>query len=151
MSRPVVNFPIVLTRDVRQSIESMLLDPETRKGLIKRLKAILLMAESADTADVARLLGVNAPAVYRWRKAFAKNGLAGLCPERRPMPFRKYGPDVTEAILRIVETPPPPTARWWTAHLIAAQLDGVPWQFVSAFLRRRSIDLRAGRRMRFRY
>lgn len=151
MSRPSTKFPVILTTDERQAIEAMLLDPEIRKGLVKRLKAVLLMADSADVTDIVRLLHVRHPAIYRWRKTFAQKGLAGLCPPRRPMPHRKYGPEVAESILHIVSTPPPDGTRWWTAKHIAAQLNDVPWQYVSAFLRRRCIDLRSGKRTRFRY
>lgn len=151
MSRPRSNHPIVLTADERQIIESMLLDPETRKRRIKRLKAVLLMADGVEPTEAAALLRVSGATVLQWRKILATGGIALLLPPRRPTPARRYGPEIADKILALVATPPPPGVRWWTAKLIAAQLTGVPWHYVSAFLRRRCIDPRASRRTRYRY
>lgn len=151
MSGPTYAAPLHITDDDRADLELMV----HRKGLNRshflRASAILLSGDGITPTDVAGMLNVTPGMVRRWRRIFVREGLSGLFRKRRVQQPRKYPPAVKEAILAIAAQPPPPGKRWWTAKLIASQLQGVPHSYVWNVIRNSDIDLREGRRSTYRY
>jgi transposase len=143
---------IRLTPVDRATLEQRLLEHSLPSNLRLRATALLMSDKGMTPSRIARMLGVSLCAVSTWRTLFVRKGIAGLM-ERKPRrpPHRKYGLEVKAAILRLAATEPPTGERWWTAKLIAAQLDGIPKRFVWQVINSAGIDLRAGRRRTYRY
>lgn len=127
-------------------------------ALYQRARTVLLAAEAGlSGAAIARALGLHPNTIRRWLGAFARGGVAALAPKRRGGRARQFGPDVTEALLRLLREPPARPdrpARYWTLRELAAELQrtgvvaaisietirrllserGIPWQSARAGL-----------------
>lgn len=141
---------IRLTTDERAEIDDRLISGQLPKAWIARVMVILLSDDGIAPHDISKLANVSPQRVSHWRRVYQRHGLDGLLKKRRSMP-RRYGPEITDAILALAAKPPPPGERWWTAKLIAEKISHVPWKHVSTVIRKAGIDLRAGRRRKFRY
>ncbi len=82
---------------------------------VQRVRIILSSAERLPVAEVARLAGVSRPAVWRWQRRFAEEGVEGLLRDKTRPPGR--APLPPETIARVVamtcqEEAPGETAHW---------------------------------------
>ena len=67
---------------------------------VHRVRIILSSAERLPVAEVARLAGVSRPAVWRWHRRFAEEGVGGLLRDKTRPPGRVPLPP--ETIARVV-------------------------------------------------
>src|ERR687891_992025 len=74
--------PITLSDADRLALERLQRSPSAPAGLVRRARAVLLMAADVSGADIARHVGYTAVQVSRIRRRFAEAGIAGL--EDRP-------------------------------------------------------------------
>ena len=82
---------------------------------VQRVRIILSSAERLPVAEVARLAGVSRPAVWRWQRRFAEEGVDGLLRDKTRPPGR--APLPPETIARVVamtcqEEAPGETTHW---------------------------------------
>ena len=119
--------------------------PTTEQRQAFRARIVLLAAEGRATRSIARELHTMPRTVSGWRGRFAREGLAGLADRHRSGTQRKYGADVCQRVLAVLDGPPPKGFARWTGGLIAQQLGNVHKQQVWRVLRDRKIDL-AGRK-----
>jgi hypothetical protein len=56
-----------------------------------------LMAQGMPANNAARLLGIPNPSLWKWRKAFARSGFAGLVPRVLPLARRAVAPSALAA------------------------------------------------------
>jgi hypothetical protein len=82
---------------------------------------VLLAADGAPNAQIARLAGVSLPTVTLWRSRYERSGMAGLDDEPRPGRPRVVD---HEAIIAATLTPPPKSlgVTHWSSRLLAARL-----------------------------
>jgi transposase len=92
-----------------------------RAGLAQRARIVLLAADGAPNAQIARLAGVSLPTVTLWRSRYERSGMAGLGDEPRPGRPRVVD---HEAIIAATLTPPPKSlgVTHWSSRLLAARL-----------------------------
>lgn len=60
---------------------------------VERARIVLLAADGLAAGEIAALVGCSEPTVIKWRKAYARRGLAGLVDAPRPGRPRVYGPE----------------------------------------------------------
>ena len=66
--RPTV--PIVLSATERARIEATMRPAKAEQRVVRRAQALLMMADGVPGTDIARLLGVHADTVQKWRRRF---------------------------------------------------------------------------------
>jgi transposase-like protein len=66
--RPTV--PIVLSADERLRIEAAMRPAKAEQRVVRRARALLMMADGVPGTDIARLLGVDVATVQKWRRRF---------------------------------------------------------------------------------
>lgn len=150
MRRKSYSAPPVLTADERRDLEQRLRRKNVSKHHVMRASMLLMLADGSLPNEIAAALNIRPEKVRHWRCIFARERLAGLFRQRRVRPPSKYQPIIQQTILAIAAGPPPHGARWWTAKLIAEQLDGVLPSYIHNVIRRSGIDLRAAWRHRIR-
>src|SRR5258708_34775744 len=64
--RPTV--PVVLSAEERARIEGMMRPAKAEQRIVRRAHALLMMADGGPGTDIARLLGVHADTVQKWRR-----------------------------------------------------------------------------------
>ncbi len=105
----------------RDVLESWLRSPCLRAGLAQRARIVLLAADGVGTGEIVHRVGVSKPAVIRWKRRYASDGIAGL--DDRPKSGR---PSVIDAMAIVLATLEPPPERLgvthWSSRLLAKQL-----------------------------
>jgi transposase len=85
-----------------------------------RSRIVLAAAESPNTSETARQLGVAVSSVRKWRNRFAEHRLDGLTDEPRPGQPRKItDAKVEEVIVKTLETTPKDATHWSTRSMAA--------------------------------
>lgn len=113
-----VSRAIIVSDSDRLELERLQRSPTAPAGVVRRARAVLLMAAALPGAEIARQVGYTAVQVSRIRRRFAEAGLAGL----HDLPRSGRPPIVTERkAARIVAlTLKPPTGgvtHWSTRDL----------------------------------
>ena len=78
--------------------------PSVRAGLAQRARIVLLAADGVGTGEIVHRVGVSKPAVIRWKRRYASDGLAGL--DDRPKSGRPPMIDPLAIVLATLEPPP---------------------------------------------
>jgi transposase len=105
----------------RAELESWLRAPSLRAGLAQRARIVLLAADGVGTGDIVHRVGVSKPAVIRWKRRYAADGLAGL--DDRPKSGRPPTIDPMGIVLATLEPPPERLGvTHWSSRLLAKQL-----------------------------
>src|SRR3954447_3980649 len=98
---------ITLSDSDRLALERLQRSPSAPAGLVRRARAVLLMADRVPGAAIARQVGYTAVQVSRIRRRFAEAGLDGL----NDQPRSGRPPTVTERktarIVALTLKPPP--------------------------------------------
>lgn len=110
--------PISLSAADRGELERLQRSPSTPAGLVRRARAVLLMAQQVPGTEIARLTGYNPVQISRIRRRFAEEGLAGL--QDRPRSGRP--PSISAAqrtriVALTLKAPPPGLSHWSTREL----------------------------------
>jgi transposase len=101
------------------------LDALDQHGVIQKLRAIIA-ASNLPTATVAEVLGVVVETIWRWAKAYEKDGLEGLYPKSRRAKPSKLNPDQKAEVLAWVDecrTPNNKAVHWTLERLRQAISD----------------------------
>jgi len=114
--------PLVLAAADRQEIERLQRSPSTAAGLMRRARAVLLMADNVSGTEVARLTGYTPVQVSRIRRRFAEEGFLGLLDK----PRSGRPPRMTEAksarIVALTLKPPPAGLTHWSTRELAERV-----------------------------
>jgi transposase/transcriptional regulator with XRE-family HTH domain len=87
---------------------------------VQRAWIVLFSAERLPVLEVARRAGVSRPAVWRWQRRFAEEGVDGLLRDKTRPPGKPPLPAVTVAkVLALTCTEPPGEATHWTGRAMA--------------------------------
>ena len=105
----------------RDVLEGWLRSPSLRAGLAQRARIVLLAADGVGTGEIVHRVGVSKPAVIRWKRRYASDGLAGL--GDRPKSGRPPRIDPMSIVLATLEPPPERLGvTHWSSRLLAKHL-----------------------------
>jgi hypothetical protein len=91
-------------RSDRAELEGWLRSPSLRAGLAQRARIVLLAAGGVGTNEIVHRVGVSKPAVIRWKRRYAAEGIAGL--DDRAKSGRPLSIDPMRIVLATLELPP---------------------------------------------
>ena len=121
MPRPATK--IVLSRDERQQLTSMLRRPKAQARYAERARIVLRAAEGVASAEIARQLGIGKAMVSKWRTRFEREGLDGLHDDHRPgRPPLLEEDQFRTRLLEQLDAPPPTGHARWDGTLLAKAL-----------------------------
>lgn len=127
--------PIVLPPEEREVLERTVRSRTVAHRTAQRARLLLLAAEGATDAQVARQVGVGVATVQRWRSRFTAERLAGLEDRpRRGRPPRYTEADRARVMSAVCTQAPPDGATHWTVRSLA-QATGVGRDTVHRILR----------------
>ena len=88
---------------------------------VVRARIILQSAERLPAQEVARRAGVSRPAVWRWQRRFAEQGVEGLLHDKPRVPGKAPLPSETvQRVLALTCSEPPGAVTHWTGRAMAA-------------------------------
>jgi transposase len=87
---------------------------------LQRANIILLSAERLAVLEAARRAGVSRPAVWRWQRRYAEQGVEGLLRDKTRKPGRAPLATTTVAkVLALTCSEPPGAVTHWTSRAMA--------------------------------
>ena len=105
--------PLVVSREERETLESVAHRSRTAPQLARRARIVLACADGFDNKVVARKLRMTPQTVGRWRGRFIADRLDGLYDEPRPGTPRKITDAQIESIvIRTLESKPRGATHW---------------------------------------
>ncbi|MEZ5941266.1 MAG: IS630 family transposase [Planctomycetaceae bacterium] len=113
---------IVLPAEVRSTLLKWSRSRKTEARLVQRAKIALLAAEGLQSKEIARRLKADPGTVKRWRRPFAKRGLAAIAKEaagRGRVPSPKL---VSKILEKATQEKPPGGATHWSTRTLAKRL-----------------------------
>jgi transposase-like protein len=113
---------VIVRDDDRARLEAIVGDRNRRHKHVQRARIVLLSADRLAVAAVARRVGVSRPAVWRWQRRFAEQGVGGLLRDKTRPPGTPPLP--AETVARVVAmtcAEPPGEATHWTGRAMAEQ------------------------------
>ena len=111
---------IILPPEDRARLAAVIQDRNSLQKHSQRARIILHSAEQRCVLDVARLSSVSRPAVWRWQKRFAEQGVDGLLRDKTRKPGKAPLPAKTVAkVLALPCSEPPGNATHWTGRAVA--------------------------------
>jgi transposase len=103
---------ILLSSDDRTRLTAVIQDRNRLHKHVQRAKIALHSAEGRCVLDVARLSGVSRPAVWRWQKRYAEQGVDGLLRDKTRKPGK--APVQAKTVAKVLALP------WhWTGRAVA--------------------------------
>jgi transposase len=111
---------IILSAENRLRLAAVIENRNSLQKHVQRARIVLHSAERRSVLDVARLSGVSRPAVWRWQKRFAEQGVDGLLRDKTRKPGKPPLPAKTVAkVLALPCSEPPGNATHWTGRAVA--------------------------------
>src|SRR5918999_3188983 len=111
--------PITLSDSDRLALERLQRSPNAPAGLVRRARAVLLMAEHVPGTEIARQVGYTAVQVSRIRRRFADSGIAGLANQPRSGRPPRVTERKTARIVALTLKPPPGGLTHWSTRDLA--------------------------------
>ena len=78
MANRIERCIVSLSAEQREELEALQRRPSVAAGLVKRARAILLLAEGASVSATGRLVGMQRRHLYKWIDRFRRDGALGL-------------------------------------------------------------------------
>ena len=69
---------VPVTSEQREELEALQRRPSAAAGLVKRARAILILAEGVSVSATGRLVGMQRRHLYKWIDRFRSLGVSGL-------------------------------------------------------------------------
>jgi transposase len=111
---------VELSDEQRAQLERIVRAQRSEQRLVKRARVVLLAAKGLTNEEIARVVGLSAHKVGKWRRRFAEQGMDGLLDRPRPGGPRRYGHDERLRVFQTACSPPPEGETQWTVRRIAA-------------------------------
>src|SRR5512132_181735 len=113
---------VIVSDDDRARLEAIVGDRNHSHKHVQRARIVLLSAERLAVAEVARRAGVGRPAVWRWQRRFAEQGVSGLRRDKtRPPGTPPLPADTVARVVAMTCAAPPGEATHWTGRAMAKQ------------------------------
>ena len=77
---------VIVSDGDRARLEAIVRDRNHSHKHVQRARVVLLSGERLAVAEVARRAGVSRPAVWRWQRRFAEQGVSGLLRDKTRPP-----------------------------------------------------------------
>ena len=111
---------IILFPEDRARLAAVIGDRNNPQKHVQRAQIVLHSAEKRSVLDVARRSGVSRPAVWRWQRRYAEQGVDGLLRDKTRKPGKTPLPAKTVAkVLALPCSEPPGNATHWTGRAVA--------------------------------
>jgi hypothetical protein len=111
---------ILLSAGDRERLSAVAGDRNSLQTHVHRARIVLLSADQLPVIDVARLSGMSRPAVWRWQRRFAEEGVDGLLRDKTRKPGKPpLSPATVAKILALPCGKPPKNATHWTGRMVA--------------------------------
>jgi transposase len=114
--------PLVLGSTDREELQSLQRSPSTPSGLVRRARAVLLMADDVPGTEVARLTGYTPVQVSRIRRRFAEGGIEALQDKPRSGRPREVSEAKSARIVALTLKAPPPGLSQWSSRELAQRV-----------------------------
>lgn len=104
----------------RRRLEAVVADRNRQRKHVDRARIVLAAAERRPVQQIAAVVGVSRPMVWRWQQRFAEAGVEGLLRDKTRKPGKV--PIPAETVARVVSLTcgaPPPGATHWTGRAMA--------------------------------
>jgi transposase len=124
MARPIESLD--LTAEQRKELERLVNAPTTPQRLVGRARVVLLRADGRSQQVTAAEAGVSRPAVIRWERRFAGQGIAGLLEDAPGRGAKSSISETKKAKLITQATQPPPNRTRWSVRSMARQVGVSP-------------------------
>ncbi len=126
MARTHENY--IITAKEKQALDALLRSPKTAQSIAERAQIILLTAAGKTSEGVATELGITSRKVYRWRKRFKEQSLAGLQDLPRSGQPKKLSEEKIKEVLQMTVERIPREATHWSVRLMAKAANITNWQ-----------------------
>jgi transposase len=136
---------IVLVEEERAQLTAWARKGTTEQRIAERARIVLAAAAGQTTKEIASQMELRPATVSKWRTRFARDRLAGLGDSPRSGKPPRYGEDVTQRILAVLDEPPPAGYSSWNGRLVAEALGDVTESQVWRVLRGLGISLQRRR------
>ncbi|MBE7526798.1 MAG: IS630 family transposase [Burkholderiales bacterium] len=113
---------ITLTEEQRNHLEKIVRSHSAERRMVERAGIILACAAGKQNQTVAAECETTEFRVSKWRKRYAKHGIAGLKDERRPGKPEAYGKAFRDKLLSRLDSEPPQGLARWDCPTLAKQL-----------------------------
>ena len=111
---------MIVGADERARLAAVVGDRSRPLKHVQRAQIVLFSAERLPVLEVARRTGVSRPAVWRWQRRFAEEGVDGLLRDKTRPPGKPPLPAATVAkVLALTCAEPPGEATHWTGRAMA--------------------------------
>jgi transposase len=111
---------VVLTDQQRAQLERLVRAGRSEQRLVKRARVALFAEKGLTNEQIARLVGLSAHKVGKWRRRVAEQGLEGIADRPRPGGPRRYGHDQRLRVFQTACSPPPEGETQWAVRSLAA-------------------------------
>jgi len=133
--------PIRLADEERAELQARVRATKSEQRQVFRARVILMLADGARPAAVARALHTGANTVGKWRRRFVAQRLRGLEDAPRPGKPKTYDERVEARILAMLDRAPPRGYAKWNGALLAKALGEVSKHQVWRVLKSHDISL----------
>jgi len=104
----------------RQRLRAVIDDRNRPQKHVQRARVILFSAERLPVLEVAKRAAISRPAVWRWQKRFAEEGVDGLLRDKTRKPGKApLSPETVARILALTCSEPPGEVTHWTGRAVA--------------------------------
>jgi transposase len=111
---------VIVGSDDRARLGAIIGDRNRPLKHTQRAKIILLSADRLPVLEVARRAGVSRPAVWRWQRRYAEQGVDGLLRDKTRKPGRApLATAMVAKVLALTCAEPPGAATHWTGRAMA--------------------------------
>jgi transposase len=111
---------VIVGAEDRERLAAIIGDRSRPLKHVQRARIVLCSAERLPVLAIARRAGVSRPAVWRWQRRYAEQGVDGLLRDKTRPPGKPPVPAATVAkVLALTCAEPPGEATHWTGRAMA--------------------------------
>jgi transposase len=111
---------VILSPWDRKRLEAIASDRRRQRKHVERARVVLASVGARPVQQVAGLVGVSRPMVWRWQQRFAEAGVDGLLRDKTRKPGKRPIPAATVArVVALTCAAPPGEATHWTGRAMA--------------------------------
>ena len=111
---------VIVSAEDRARLAAIIGDRNRPQKHVQRARIVLLSADRLPVSEIARLVGVSRPSVWRWQRRFGESGVDVLLREPSRKPGKAPLPPLTvNKIVALTCAEPPGQATHWTGRAMA--------------------------------
>lgn len=113
--------PIILTKEVKERLNSIANSRSLPHSLVNRARIVLMAAANVPNCDIAEKVDLSTQMVSKWRQRYLEQGLAGLHDELRPGRPRTISDEEIASLVRKTLYTKPTDGTYWTIRSVASE------------------------------